>query len=54
MCSATPSRRTSLSKLINFQSLPYAHGGPPVTGIIRSSVADFIIVEDLADPLTDL
>jgi hypothetical protein len=54
MCSATPSRRTSLSKLIDFQSLRYAHGGPPATGIIRSSVADFIVIEDLADPLTDI
>jgi hypothetical protein len=54
MSSATLSRRTSLLKLIDFQSLLYAHGGPPVTGIIRSSVADFIVVEDLADPLTGL
>jgi tRNA pseudouridine13 synthase len=52
MCSAMPSPKTSLSSLIDFQSLPYAHGGPSVTGIIRSAATDFVVVEDLAFPLT--
>jgi tRNA pseudouridine13 synthase len=52
MCSAMPSRKMTLSNLIDFQSLPYACGGPPVTGVIRSTATDFVVVENLAFPLT--
>jgi hypothetical protein len=40
MYSATPSRRTSSSKLIDSQSPRYAHG-------IQRSVTGFIVVEEM-------
>jgi len=48
MSSAIPKQAATPLLRTDFHSLPRALGGPPVTGVIRNSAADFIVTEDLS------